>query len=119
MPVTSPLPIDPEKPNKAEEAMLPPTIKLDKDSPLRSLSKALSWRLIATTITILIVFVTTKEWELAFGAGAADLVIKLVAYYLHERAWANVKWGRVWYKNQMVRAIKLRYIRRKRAKRKF
>lgn len=119
MPENNQLPGDPEELTQIDESLLPPVYDVDKESPLRSFVKAISWRVIATTITILIVFVTTREWELAFGAGAADLVIKLAAYYLHERAWANVDWGKRWHKNQWVRAVKLWYLRRKRAKRKF
>lgn len=61
----------------------------------RSIAKALSWRLLASAITALIVFLVTGEIESAAGIGAADTVIKLVIYVGHERIWNHISYGRV------------------------
>lgn len=55
-----------------------------------SLFKAITWRMIATTTTAVIVFVLTGSWELGLGAGLADVLIKIGLYYGHERAWEEV-----------------------------
>lgn len=60
----------------------------------RALAKALAWRAIATVTTISLVYIFTGEIELAAGIGAMDIIIKLILYYGHERAWNRVKWGR-------------------------
>ena len=58
------------------------------DEPrIRSLGKALTWRFLASTITAVIVLVITEESRMAIGAGLLDGVVKIGAYYLHERAW--------------------------------
>ena len=54
---------------------------------IRSLSKALTWRILASTITAIIVLVITEEGRMAIGAGLMDGVVKIGAYYLHERVW--------------------------------
>ena len=66
------------------------TIK--KESHIRSILKGISWRLIATTDTLLVVlFITCLlgecSLENAIKIGAAEFLIKLVIYYMHERIW--------------------------------
>ena len=79
--------------------------KITKDSPQRSVLKALSWRLIASGSTFIISFVVfTQATETAYkeilGAVSlitgVDIVAKLVLYYLHERLWTNIQWGKSW-----------------------
>jgi uncharacterized membrane protein len=60
----------------------------------RSLAKALSYRLFGSLSTALIVYVIRGDASIAIGAGAADSVIKLGLYYLHERLWQYVPFGR-------------------------
>ena len=76
-----------------------------KDSPTRSLLKALSWRLIASTVTFIIVFiifrqVTDKSIRQAFESASyvafIDIIAKLIFYYFHERMWTNISWGKYW-----------------------
>ncbi len=64
-----------------------------KDSWKKSLLKTLSWRVIATLITMSVVYVLTGEALLSFGIGTMDMLLKIVFYYLHERAWTRVQWG--------------------------
>lgn len=61
-----------------------------KDPHTRSVLKAVTWRILATTTTILIVFAFTGKLLLSTGVGAVEVVVKLVLYYLHERAWLAV-----------------------------
>ena len=65
------------------------TIK-QKDSRKRSCQKALSWRVIATFITMFAAYVFTEEATIALEIGLLDTTIKLFAYYGHERAWNHV-----------------------------
>jgi uncharacterized membrane protein len=63
-----------------------------KESHLRSIIKGISWRLIATTITFLIVILITCLYgkcsiENAIKIGAIEFIIKLLIYYSHERIW--------------------------------
>lgn len=65
-----------------------------KDTNRRSLLKGFSWRLIATTTTIIIIYIFFGRLDLAVTAGALEWVSKIALYWAHERAWLNVKWGR-------------------------
>jgi uncharacterized membrane protein len=105
-----------DNPLRIDETKLPVTYKVEKDSPFRSLAKTISWRIIATLTTFLISWLITEDYGLALAIGGIEAVLKLVAYYFHERAWTNVKWGKTWNKNQLVRALKLRYLIYLRAK---
>jgi uncharacterized membrane protein len=43
----------------------------------------------------MIVFVMTGNLELVASVGIADISIKILFYYLHERAWGKVHWGKL------------------------
>ncbi len=60
----------------------------------RSVAKALSWRIIATLLTMLLVFVFTGEILISVSVGAFELVLKMVFYYVHERTWNRISWGK-------------------------
>lgn len=64
-------------------------------SHIRSILKGISWRLLATTDTILVVWFITCFFsdcsiEIALKIGASEFLIKLAIYYFHERAWLNI-----------------------------
>lgn len=65
-----------------------------KDTNKRSLAKGFSWRVVATTTTIIIVYIFFGRLDLAIAAGALEWVAKIALYWAHERAWFRVKWGR-------------------------
>ena len=70
------------------------------DKNTRSIVKAITWRVFATLITMLLVFFITKEVALSFGIGILDVFYKLLFYYFHERTWNHIKWGKdSWIKN--------------------
>lgn len=63
------------------------------ESRARSVVKALSWRVLATLTTVVLVLAFTGELTLAVAVGGTEVVAKMVIYYLHERLWATVEWG--------------------------
>ncbi len=66
-----------------------------EESRYRSVLKTLSWRMVATTTTFLLVFIFTGKLALSAGVGAAEIIIKLIFYYLHERLWLLIPLGKV------------------------
>ena len=69
-----------------------------RESHLRSVLKALSWRILATTTTGLIAYWLLLEnsssaAETALKIAAVEFVLKFVIYYLHERVWQLVPRG--------------------------
>jgi uncharacterized membrane protein len=65
------------------------------ETHFRTIMKAFSWRFIATLITFSVAWIITKELKFAAEIGLADTIIKLGAYYFHERAWINVHFGKM------------------------
>jgi len=60
----------------------------------RSMTKAISWRVLATLTTMLIVYAFTRKFELTLLVGSLDVLIKMVLYYYHERTWNRIYWGK-------------------------
>ena len=76
-----------------------------KDSPQRSIAKAISWRIIASGTTFFITFVIFRQFtektlnetlQTASIITGIDIFAKLIFYYLHERMWTNIQWGKYW-----------------------
>ena len=56
-----------------------------KETHLRSVSKGISWRILATITTVSIVFLITGKIDTALEIGAIEVVAKIIIYYVHER----------------------------------
>ena len=65
-----------------------------KDSRIRSFVKGITWRIIATSTGMGSAYSLTSDVEIAMATGAIDVVLKLLFYYGHERAWGRIAWGR-------------------------
>ena len=65
-----------------------------EESKARSVVKALSWRTIATLTTTVLVFVFTRRVDLAVTVGAVEAIAKIMLYFVHERVWDKLKFGR-------------------------
>jgi len=65
-----------------------------KDTNKRSIVKGISWRVVATTTTIIIVYLFFGRLDLAIAAGLIETVLKVGLYWAHERAWFKIRWGR-------------------------
>jgi len=66
-----------------------------KEFHKRTLVKAICWRIIATTSTMLIVYIFTGELTLSLGVGAVEVIVKMAFYYGHERLWNWISWGKL------------------------
>lgn len=71
--------------------------KLKIKSTIRHLFKTLTWRVIASLSTFLIAFLIFREdpaaIEKASGIALVESLLKMLFYYLHERAWHSSKFG--------------------------
>ena len=71
-------------------------IKYTNESVLRSLLKSFSWRIIAVSDTVLTVLLITCVFgdcslKNALTIGFLEFLIKLVAYFVHERIWLSIQ----------------------------
>jgi len=65
------------------------------ESTLRSLLKAITYRITGTTTTAAITYIVTGEIATAVAVGGLEPIAKIVIYYLHERAWQRVPLGSI------------------------
>ena len=64
------------------------------EQPIRSLAKAVSWRVTGSIDTMLLSWWFTGDLAIAAAIGLTEVVTKMVLYYLHERAWNRIPLGR-------------------------
>lgn len=64
------------------------------EKPIRSIAKAISWRVIGTLDTLLISYLLTGEVALAASIASIDFVTKMFLYFFHERIWNKIGWGK-------------------------
>lgn len=64
------------------------------ETRLRSLLKALSWRVIALLVTLFVAYFFLGKWTESISIAIGANAIKTLLYYLHERGWNLVNWGR-------------------------
>ena len=53
----------------------------------RHAMKAVTWRVVATTATVVIAWSVTGDWRVGLEVGAVEFFAKMLLYYLHERFW--------------------------------
>jgi len=65
------------------------------NSHARSLAKAVSWRLVGSLDTFMLSLIITGNAKYAVSIASVEALTKIGLYYLHERAWRQVAWGRL------------------------
>ncbi|MEZ5453537.1 MAG: DUF2061 domain-containing protein [Thiothrix sp.] len=74
---------------KADEVLLD-----GGERPIRSLVKAISWRVTGTIDTIVLSWLFTGNIGTALSIGLTEVMTKMFLYYVHERVWNRVSLGR-------------------------
>ncbi len=64
------------------------------DGHPRTISKSVTWRAIITFNNFMIPFLTTGSWKAALAFLTVATFLNIAVYYLHERAWNLIKWGK-------------------------
>ena len=65
-----------------------------KETNIRSIIKGISWRIVATSTTMGIVYVFFGNVELAIATGLLETVAKVGLYWGHEKVWQKIKFGK-------------------------
>ena len=68
--------------------------KIRLETQKRSIAKSISWRIVASLTTIIIVFIFTKNIIISFSIGFLEVISKIIIYYYHERMWNKIRWGK-------------------------
>jgi len=64
------------------------------EHPKRSFIKALTWRVIALLVTIIAVYLYSGDLKESLVVGVGANAAKFFLYYMHERIWNKVGFGR-------------------------
>jgi uncharacterized membrane protein len=64
------------------------------DSAGRSLLKTISWRLTGSGATFLISYLIAGDFAVAGTIAIIQLVSNTILYFVHERIWNKILWGR-------------------------
>jgi uncharacterized membrane protein len=60
----------------------------------RTIFKTLSWRIFASSTTLLLVYFFTGNVVISAGVCIVEMVVKTLIYYIHERMWDKINFGR-------------------------
>jgi uncharacterized membrane protein len=60
----------------------------------RTIFKTLSWRILASSTTLLLVYFFTSDVVISAGVCVIEMVVKTLIYYIHERVWDKTNYGR-------------------------
>ncbi len=65
------------------------------DTKTRSWVKSITWRIAGIVLLGAITWLVTKDWKEMTIITVLFHGIRLILYYVHERLWERVSWGRV------------------------
>lgn len=65
------------------------------DSSIRSLAKTISWRITGSGATFLISWIISGNFVVASSIAATQIVANTILYFIHERVWNKISWGRL------------------------
>lgn len=65
------------------------------EGQLRTLGKVASWRVTITLQNFLVAFVLTGSWLSSLGFLGLASIVNSITYYIHERVWNKINWGRI------------------------
>lgn len=73
-------------------------VNLSKDgrvleSRKRHLAKTVTWRLVGTVDTMFLAWIISGDPLIGLKVGFAEVLTKMLLYYLHERAWYRINFG--------------------------
>jgi uncharacterized membrane protein len=64
------------------------------DFKSRSIVKTITWRITGSGATFMIALIMTGDLAIAGTIGLVQMFSNTLLYYVHERIWNKIKWGR-------------------------
>ena len=64
------------------------------DSNVRSIAKTISWRITGSFSTFVISYLVLGSFLVAGSIAILQVTVNTLLYYIHERAWNKIQWGR-------------------------
>ena len=63
------------------------------DSRKRHIAKTFTWRFVGTVDTMILAWLISGDPMVGLKVGGAEVITKMILYYLHERVWYRVDYG--------------------------
>ncbi len=60
----------------------------------RSLIKSITWRITGSLDTTIISYLLTGDIKVAISIGGIEIFTKIILYYIHERLWNKINFGK-------------------------
>lgn len=70
----------------------------------RSITKGITWRFVGSVDTIFISWIISGKLLGSIQLGGMEVVTKILLFYIHERIWVRIKWGRVFDEKMVLTA---------------
>jgi uncharacterized membrane protein len=70
-------------------------LRVSPDAHWRSLAKAVSWRIAGSLDTFVLSMLVTGNARFAVSIASVEALTKVALYYMHERVWRRIAWGRL------------------------
>ena len=65
-----------------------------KESWKRSLAKTITYRIVIMVLDFSVIYILTHGVEIALGFMIISNIYTSVGYFIHERVWDKIKWGK-------------------------
>lgn len=65
------------------------------ETKTRSIIKAISWQIVGLFTMTLLAWAVTGDMAAAGGLAGSAALTGLVCFFIHERIWARIPWGRL------------------------
>lgn len=65
-----------------------------QDQKYKTLLKGVSWRIFGSLDTFVIAVLITHNYSTAFSIGFVEVFTKIGLFFIHERIWMKILWGR-------------------------
>lgn len=69
-------------------------MKHDPSKPIRSVAKGFTYRILSMPVSPILAYAFTGSWVLAGKLGVCEFVIKVLLFYIHERVWHQLPFGK-------------------------
>lgn len=70
-------------------------IQMAPSSRWRSLIKSFTWRFVGSLDTFILSWLVTHRLRYAVSIASVEALTKIALYFVHERVWRRVAWGRL------------------------
>lgn len=64
------------------------------ETNIRSIAKTISWRFTGSFATFLISYIILGNFTIAGSIAIAQIIANTILYFIHERIWNKIQWGR-------------------------